>query len=230
VIVSNAYGQAISNEGDTCGRRGHFDHATAGDGVRERGRYRDVYGGRDFVLPVTYQWYSAPAGSSTFTAISGATNATFTVNSSALADNGNVYKAVVSNGTSTNVTSKHGGFVCRAAGQVPDLCDTNWNAVAMRWFCRVANITDGVVGKSAWRNRVADAVATDNVVLSFTVTLSNPSATPADGFAVVWATRRWAQRRRASAPWLRAGAQGIPGLVFGFDTLPQQLATPWCLM
>src|SRR6202000_1588903 len=81
------------------------------------------------LLPLTYQWYSAPAGSSTFTAVSGATNATLTINSSTLAETGNVYKAVVSNGTSTNATSDTAALFVGPLAQVPNLCNTNWNAV-----------------------------------------------------------------------------------------------------
>ena len=62
-------------------------------------------------------------------------------------------------------------------------------------------------------------VATDNIVLSFTVTLSNPSATPADGFTVVLGDPSLgATPTSTGATGFGLGAQGIPGLVFGFDT------------
>jgi len=62
-------------------------------------------------------------------------------------------------------------------------------------------------------------VATDNIVLSFTVTLSNPSSTPADGFTVVLGDPSLgATLTSTGATGFGLGAQGIPGLVFGFDT------------
>jgi hypothetical protein len=47
------------------------------------------------LAPVTYQWLSAPSGSSTFTAISGATNASYTTPALSLADNGRQYSVLV---------------------------------------------------------------------------------------------------------------------------------------
>ena len=53
----------------------------------------------------TYQWASAPSGSSTFTNISGATSATLTVASATAAQNGNQYRVTVTNSVGTVTSS-----------------------------------------------------------------------------------------------------------------------------
>jgi hypothetical protein len=220
VLVSNAYGQAISTKATLAVGAGILITQQPETAYVNEGDTATFTVAATSVLPVTYQWYSAPAGSSTFMAISGATNATFTVNSAALTDNGNTYKAVVSNGTSTSVTSTTAGLFVGPLGQVPDLCDTNWNAVGdavVQSGCKYQLTTSSGSqhGEIVWPT----LIATDNVVLSFTVTLSNPSPTPADGFTVVLGDPSLgATPTSVGAVGFGLGAQGIPGLVFGFDT------------
>ncbi|HEV7927139.1 MAG TPA: hypothetical protein VGR14_17425, partial [Verrucomicrobiae bacterium] len=48
---------------------------------------------------VTFQWLKAPSGSTNFTAISGATNSSYTTPALSTADNGNQYSVLVSEGT-----------------------------------------------------------------------------------------------------------------------------------
>lgn len=220
VIVSNAYGQAISSKVTLAVGAGILitqQPETAYVNVGDTATYTVA---ATSLLPLTYQWYSAPAGSSTFTAISGATNATFTVSGAALTDNGTVYKAVVSNGTSANATSSTAALFVGPLGQVPDLCDTNWNAVGsaiVQTGCKyqLTASSGNQHGEIVWPT----LVATDNIVLSFTVTLSNPSSTPADGFTVVLGDPSLgATPTSTGATGFGLGAQGIPGLVFGFDT------------
>ena len=220
VLVSNAYGQAISTKATLAVGAGILITQQPETAYVNEGDTATFTVAATSVLPVTYQWYSAPAGSSTFTAISGATNATFTVSSAALTDNGTVYKAVVSNGTSTSVTSSTAALFVGPLGQVPDLCDTNWNAVGsaiVQSGCKyqLTASTGNQHGEIVWPT----LVATDNIVLSFTVTLSNPSPTPADGFTVVLGDPSLgATPTSVGATGFGLGAQGIPGLVFGFDT------------
>ncbi|HEY2821757.1 MAG TPA: hypothetical protein VGJ06_12010 [Candidatus Acidoferrum sp.] len=220
VIVSNAYGQAISTKVTLAVGAGILitqQPETAYVSVGDTATYTVA---ATSLLPLTYQWYSAPAGSSTFTAISGATNATFTVGAAALAENGNVYKVVVSNGVSANATSSTAALFVGPLGQVPNLCNTNWNAVGsaiVQSGCKyqLTASTGNQHGEIVWPT----LVATDNIVLSFTVTLSNPSATPADGFTVVLGDPSLgATPTSTGATGFGLGAQGIPGLVFGFDT------------
>jgi hypothetical protein len=220
VIVSNAYGQAISAKATLAVGAGILITQQPHTAYVNEGDTATFTVAATSLLPLTYQWYSAPAGSSTFTAISGATNATFTVSSAASTDNGTVYKAVVSNGTSANATSSTAALFVGPLGQVPDLCDPNWNAVgsaAVLSGCKyqLTASTGNQHGEIVWPT----LVATDNIVLSFTVTLSNPSSTPADGFTVVLGDPSLgATPTSTGATGFGLGAQGIPGLVFGFDT------------
>ncbi len=220
VIVSNAYGQAISSKVTLAVGAGILitqQPETAYVDVGDTATYTVA---ATSLLPLTYQWYSAPAGSSTFTAISGATNTTLTVSGAALTDDGNDYKVVVSNGVSANATSSTAALFVGPLGQVPDLCDTNWNAVGSAVTqpgCKYQLTTSSGTqhGEIVWPT----LVATDNIVLSFTVTLSNPSSTPADGFTVVLGDPSLgATPTSTGATGFGLGAQGIPGLVFGFDT------------
>ena len=74
MIVSNAYGQAISSKVTLAVGAGILitqQPETAYVNVGDTATYTVA---ATSLLPLTYQWYSAPAGSSTFTAISGATN------------------------------------------------------------------------------------------------------------------------------------------------------------
>ncbi len=220
VVVSNAYGQATSTDaklavgaGILITQQPQTAYVTEGDAATFTVTATSI-------LPLSYQWLSAPAGSSTFTPISGATNATLTLSSTALADNGNVYQAVVSNGTSTNVTSSTAGLFVGPLGQVPDLCNTNWNAVGDAVVLpncqfQLTAAVGGQHGEIVWPT----LIATDNVVLSFTVTLDNPSFPPADGFAVVLGDPSLgATPTSIGDSGYGLGAAGIPGLVFGFDT------------
>ncbi|HEX4379246.1 MAG TPA: hypothetical protein VH022_04390, partial [Candidatus Acidoferrum sp.] len=220
VLVSNAYGQTISTKATLAIGSGILITQEPETAYVNEGDTATYTVAATSLLPLTYQWYSAPAGSATFTAISGATNTTFTVSSATLAENGNVYKVVVSNGVSANVTSTTAALFVGPLGQVPNLCDTNWDAVGsaiVQSGCKyqLTASTGNQHGEIVWPT----LIATDNVVLSFTVTLSNPSSTPADGFTVVLGDPSLgATPTSVGATGFGLGAQGIPGLVFGYDT------------
>jgi uncharacterized ParB-like nuclease family protein len=188
VIVTNSYGQAVSQHASLAVGSGMLLQIT--------GQPATVYVNEgapaSFTvtaissLPLTYQWYEAAPGSSTFTAISGATNATNTVDPTDSTETGSVFKVVVSNGTTTSVTSSSASlFVGNLAG-VNDLCDTSWkalaNAVAQSGCSfQLTAASTSQHGEIVWPT----LISTGNIQLSFTVAISNPSATPADGFAMV---------------------------------------------
>src|SRR5205823_8916841 len=48
-------------------------------------------------LPLSYQWQSAPPGSSTFSNIAGATASSYTTPARALSDSGSSYRVIVTN-------------------------------------------------------------------------------------------------------------------------------------
>jgi hypothetical protein len=171
-------------------------------------------------LPLTYQWYEALPGSSTFTLIPGATNSTYTVGSAATSDSGAVFHVIVSNGTTSSVTSDSAALWVGPLASIPDLCNTNWSAVGNA----VAGSGCTFQLTAATNNQHGEIVyptliSTGDIQLSFTVTLSNPSATPADGFTVVLGDPSLgATPTSVGATGMGLGAQGIPGLVFAFDT------------
>src|SRR5215471_14014259 len=62
-------------------------------------------------------------------------------------------------------------------------------------------------------------ISTGNIQISFTVTLSNPSALPADGFTVLLADPSLgATPTSTGAAGMGLGAEGIPGALFALDT------------
>jgi hypothetical protein len=171
-------------------------------------------------LPLTYQWYEAAPGSSTFTPISGATNSTYTQPSTSTSDTGSVFRCVVSNGITSSVTSGTASLFVGPPADIGDLCNTNWkatgNAIAQPGCSfQLTAATQNQHGEIVWPN----LISTGNLQLSFTVTVSNPSSTPADGFAMVLGDPSLgATPTSIGATGQGLGAKGIPGLVLGFDT------------
>ncbi|HEY0704093.1 MAG TPA: immunoglobulin domain-containing protein [Candidatus Acidoferrales bacterium] len=220
VIVTNAYGQAVSQPATLA----------VGSGIQITmqpvTQYVDVGAPATFQvtavsnLPLTYQWYEAAPGSSTFTAIAGATGSTYTQADAQTADSGSVLYVVVSNGVTTSVTSVSAGLFVGPLQGIPNLCNTNWsplgNAVAQSGCTfQLTAATGDQIGVLIWPN----LISTGDIQLSFTMTLSNPSAVPADGFTVVFGDPSLgATLTSEGAPGMGLGAKGIPGTVFGFDT------------
>jgi Immunoglobulin domain len=222
VIVSNGYGQAVSQ------------HATlaVGNGIllqingQPQTQYVDVGASATFSvtatsnLPLTYQWYVAAPGSSTFTAITGATASSYTVDSATTAESGSVFHVVVSNGTTPSVTSNAAGLFVGALAGVGNLCDTNWsaigNAVAQSGCSfELTTATNNQHGEIVWPT----LISTGDIQLSFTVTISNPSAIPADGFTMVLGDPSLgATPTSIGLTGMGLGAEGIPGVLIGFDT------------
>ncbi len=218
VKVSNAYGQVLSQQVTLA----------VGTGIQitqqPQTQYINVGDTATYTVaatssaPLTYQWYEAPAGTSTFSAVAGATNPTLNFGPGATGDTGDVFKVVVSNGTSTATSSTAALFVGPLA-QVPNLCNTNWsaigNAIAQSGCSyQLTAATNNQHGELVWPS----LVATGDITLSFTMTLSNPSATPADGFTIVLGDPSLgATPTSIGLVGQGLGAEGIPGLVFEYD-------------
>jgi hypothetical protein len=221
VIVTNAYGQAVSQSATLA----------VGDGIQITGQPVSAYvndgASASFTvtatsnLPLSYQWYEASPGSSTFTAISGATSATYTLDSAASSDTGSVFYVVVSNGIPSSVTSSSAALFVGPLAGIDDLCSASWSAIgsatALSSGCgfQLTSANYDQHGELVW----PILIATSNIQLSFTVAVSNPSALPADGFAMVLGDPSLgAKTTSTGAVGLGLGAEGIPGFVLGFDT------------
>ena len=222
VIVTNAYGQATSQLAPLAIGNGILLQITGQPATQ----YVDVGASATYQvtavssLPLSYQWYEAAPGSSTFTPIDGATSSTYTLDSAASSDNGDVFYVVVSNGVTSSVTSNSAGLFVGPLASVPDLCNTTWsalgNAVAQPGCAfLLVSAANNQHGEIVWPT----LISTGNIQISFTVTLSNPSALPADGFTVLLADPSLgATPTSLGAQGMGLGAEGIPGAMFALDT------------
>src|SRR6202451_4144077 len=220
VVVTNAYGQAVSQPATLA----------VGSGIlitqQPVTQYVDVGSSATFQvtatsnLPLTYQWYEAAPGSSSFTAIPGATSPTYTSGPAVGTDSGSVLYVIVSNGVTASVTSVSAGLFVGALQGIPNLCNSSWsplgNAVAEAGCSyQLTAATNNQIGVLVWPN----LISTGDIQLSFTMTLSNPSTVPADGFTVVFGDPSLgATTTSKGATGMGLGAKGIPGTVFGFAT------------
>jgi hypothetical protein len=221
VIVSNAYGQVVSQQvtlavgaGIQITRQPQTQYINVGDTATYTVAATST-------LPLTYQWYEAAAGTSTFTAVAGATNPTLNFGPGATGDTGDVFKVVVSNGTST-ATSNSAALFVGPLTQVPNLCNAEWSAIddavallpLSSCSYQLTSSTNSQHGELVW----PALVSTGNMTLSFTMTLSNPSSTPADGFTIVLGDPSLgATPTSIGIVGQGLGAEGIPGLVFEYD-------------
>src|ERR1700677_1738976 len=218
VIVSNAYGQVLSQQvtlavgaGIQITQQPQTQYISVGDTATYTVSATST-------LPLTYQWYEAPSGTSTFSPVAGATNPTLNFGPGATGDTGDVFKVVVSNGSSTATSNSAALFVGRLT-QVPNLCNTDWSAIdnaTAESGCsyQLTASLNNQHGELVWPT----LVATGDMTLSFTMTLSNPSATPADGFtSVLGDPSLGATPTSIGAVGMGLGAEGIPGLVFEYD-------------
>ena len=222
VIVSNPYGQATSQLAPLAVGNGILLQITG----QPTTQYVDIGAPATYQvtavssLPLSYQWYEAAPGSSTLTPIDGATSSTYTLDSAATTDNGDVFYVVVSNGVTSSVTSNSAGLFVGPLASVPDLCNTSWsalgNAVAQPGCAfQLVPAANNQHGEIVWPT----LISTGNIQISFTVTLSNPSALPADGFTVLLADpSRGATPTSLGAQGMGLGAEGIPGAMFALDT------------
>jgi Immunoglobulin I-set domain len=222
VMVTNAYGQATSQLAPLAVGNGILLQITG----QPLTQYVDVGAPATYQvtavssLPLTYQWYEAAPGTSTFTPIIGATSSSYTLDSAATTDNGDVFYVVVSNGVTSSVTSNHAGLFVGPLSGVPDLCHSSWsalgNAVAQPGCAfQLVSAANNQHGEIVWPT----LISTGNIQISFTVTLSNPSALPADGFTVLLADPSLgATPTSLGAIGMGLGAEGIPGALFALDT------------
>jgi len=140
--------------------------------------------------------------------------------SAAATDNGDVFYVVVSNGVTSSVTSSSAGLFVGPLSGVPNLCNTSWsalgNAVALPGCSfQLVPAANNQHGEIVWPT----LISTGNIQIDFTVTLSNPSALPADGFTVLLADPSLgATPTSLGAQGMGLGAEGIPGLLFALDT------------
>jgi len=175
-------------------------------------------------IDLMYQWYEAAPGSSAFNAIPGATDATYTHNFSTTAETGSVFYVVVSNGATASVQSSSAALFVGALSGIGDLCNSQWKPIANATRGTRTNgtcyyqLTDAIIdqhGEIVW----PAVIPTGNIQLSFTATISQPSMSPADGFAMVLGDPSLgATYNSTGAGGEGLGAQGIPGFVLGFDT------------
>jgi Immunoglobulin I-set domain/Immunoglobulin domain len=222
VIVTNSYGQATSLPAPLVVGNGILLHIT-GQPVTQ---YVDVGTSATYqvtatsALPLTYQWYEAAPGTSTFTAIPGATGSSYTVPSASSSNNGAVFYVIVSNGVTASVTSSSAGLFVGPLSAIPNLCNTNWSALgdavaAPSCSFQLTTATYDEHGEMVWPT----LISTGDIEISFSVTFSNPSALPADGFTVLLADPSLgATTTNLGAVGMGLGAEGIPGLLFELDT------------
>jgi hypothetical protein len=223
VVVTNNYGQAVSQPAPLAVGNGILLQIT-GEPVTQ---YVNVGASATYQvtavsnLPLTYQWYEAAPGSSVFTAIPGATGSMFTQNDATLAESGSVFYVVVSNGSTASVTSTSAGLFVGPLSVPGDLCDTNWSPLddttpgGPACSFQLTPAANDQLGEIVW----PDLISTGDIQLSFTMTLSNPSNPPADGFTLVFGDPSLgATPTSLGTPGMGLGASGIPGSLFGFDT------------
>lgn len=220
VIVTNSYGQAMSQPVTLAVGNGILITQQPVTQYVDLGASASYQVTATSALPLTYQWYQAAPGTSTFTAIAGATSSSYSVSSAAPSDNGAVFYVVVSNGVTSSVTSVSAGLFVGPVSNVPNLCNSGWSALfdaVAQPSCayQLTTASNDEHGEMVWPN----LISTGNIQITFSVTFSNPSALPADGFTVLLGDPSLGATPSSSgAVGMGLGAKGIPGLLFEVDT------------
>ncbi|MBB5344092.1 immunoglobulin domain-containing protein [Tunturibacter empetritectus] len=219
VIVSNSYGTALSQTATlTIGSGIQITKQPVNDyvNVGDPGTFSVT---ATSTLPLTYQWFEAAPGSAIFSAIPGATSATYTQATTAASDSGSVFYVVVSNGSSPAVTSNSASLFVGTLTGIGNLC-SGWkllgNALPPTPTCSIQLVaaTIGQRGEIVWPN----LISTGNIQLSFTITTSGSSSPPADGYAMVLGDPSLgATTTSIGTTGGGLGAEGIPGIVLAFD-------------
>ena len=243
VKVSNAYGQAVSQRATLAVDAGVQIQITG----EPTNAYANPGNSASFTvtaastLPLTYQWYEVPAGKSaaqqtvtqfqgsgtttttlpaSAVPIQGATSPTYSIPAVDPGMNANVYYVVVSNGHTASVYSNGATLFVGPPSDIPS-CSSNWNVLgtttafdATTCSYQLTAATTNQYGEIVW----PALISTANIQLRFAIDISNPSNTPADGFAVVLGDPSLgATLTSAGAKGYGLGAQGIPGFVVAFD-------------
>jgi hypothetical protein len=187
VLVTNSYGQAVSQNAPLVVGNGVMIQITDQPGTVyvNAGAPSTFSVTATSTLSLSYQWYKAAPGSSTFTPISGATSSTYTLASPAVSDTGSVYHVIVSNGATSPVTSSSASLFVGALASIPS-CSASWSMLGTTitsGSCgyQLTAATTGQFGEIVWPT----LISTGNIRLAFTIATSNPSSPPADGFAMV---------------------------------------------
>jgi hypothetical protein len=169
------------------------------------------------VLPLSYQWYQAAPGSTAFVAIPSATSSAYTLPSAVVSASGSTYYVIVSNGVTASVQSATAALF---VGQLSGVSSCpSWNLIASASYLgncsyQLTESRPFVQGLIVWPTLISTA----NLQLSFTITTSDASPTPADGFAVLLGDPSLgATLTSIGIPGEGLAARGIPGLVIAFD-------------
>ena len=217
VTVTNGFGEAASQRavltvgaGITIERQPNSVYTDIGDSVTFSVLATST-------LPLSYQWYQAAPGTSTFTAIPGADEPTYTLQSAEVSMSSATYYVIISNGVTASVQSDTAAlFVGSPSGIDP--C-ASWNLIGDateigNCSYRLTESAPFQSGEIVWPTPVSTA----NLQLSFTVVTSNATYTPADGFAIVLGDPSLgATITSQGLDGEGLGARGIPGVVIAFD-------------
>jgi invasion protein IalB len=222
VIVTNSFGQATSQNATLAVGSGILITKQPADAFVDAGASATFSVTAVSALPLTYQWFEAPPGSKIFTAIAGATSASYTQASTATTDSGSVFKVVVSNGVTASVTSNSASLFVGALSDVGNLC-SGWTEIGSptpppptaECSIQLVPASTFTSGEIVWPH----LISTGNIQLSFTITTDDPnSPLPADGFALVLGDPSLgATPTMTGANGMGLGAEGIPGFVLAFD-------------
>lgn len=222
VIATNAYGQATSQDATLAVSNGILITKQPVSQYVQVGQTATFSVTATSTLPLTYQWFEAVPGSGNFTAIAGATSASYSVTNTMASEYGTVVYVVVSNSASS-LTSASAGLFVGALNQIANLCSSTWlpHGSTVELGAGTGNcsfqLTDAgsQSGQLVWQQLIATA----NLQMSFTITMSNASNVPGDGFTVTLADpSQGATLTSTGASGMGLGAKGIPGFVLGFDT------------
>jgi hypothetical protein len=221
VVVSNPYGSATSQQATLAVGSGILITQQPVDVSVNAGAPASFTVAATSTLPLSYQWYTFAPGSSTATAISGATSATYTIASTTIAQSNSLYYVVVSNGGSTSsVTSTSASLTVGTPAGIPN-CSSLWNAIGdvspfdpSTCSYQTSPAMQYQAGELVWPN----LISTSNIQLSFTITTSGASNPPADGVAIVLGDPSLGATTTSVGGVGRGlGAMGIPGFVLAFD-------------
>jgi len=222
VIATNAYGQAASQDAMLAIGNGILIITQPVSQYVLAGQTATFSVTATSNLPLTYQWYEAAPGSASFSAVTGATSASYSVTNTTVSEYGTVFYVVVSN-ASSSVTSSSAALYVGALNQIGDLCSSQWlprgstvevSGSSSNCEFQLTNTTNQSA-QLIW----PQLIATGNLQMSFTITMSTTGKVPADGFTVTLGDpSQGATLTSVGATGKGLGASGIPGFVLGFDT------------